>query len=121
MDRKKSIKYALIICPSILFLICVYTLPIHESVMLLLIPFIPFLVFCDACFYTMPCAILILALWCLAAFFMLFSVRGRKIVKRMKYVPLVLIAVVILGYISTEITNFLADAHLPIIGLGVID
>ena len=121
MDKKVIFKYGRIILPSVIFLVCVYALPVHYQVMLLMIPFLPIIIFCDACFYTMPCAIVLLLLWLIVSFVLLFISRGRKIIKKTKFVPMALIAVIVLGLVSTKISSLLIDANLPVIGIGAIE
>jgi len=101
----------------LLFLILAYALPIHSAIMVLLVPFLPFMFILDICFFLAPIAIVLLILWGIVSFFILFRKDKDIVFKKTKVIPIALLTIIVLGCISVEVTGFLHDSDLPNIGL----
>ncbi len=117
VKRKQFYKTVSIVLPPLLFIIVVYSLPIHTSIMLLMVPFIPIVLILDACFYTAPFILFLFVCWLLFAFAVAFFPKKRHLISKTRLLPVIFISVLLLGYASTKVTTFLIDADLPRIGL----
>lgn len=117
IKRKQFYKTVLMVIPPLLFIFVAYLLPIHSSVMLLMVPFIPIMLVFDACFYTAPFILFLFVCWLLFVFVVAFFPKKRYLISKTKILPAIFISVLLLGYASTKVTTFLVDADLPKIGL----
>ena len=117
MDRSKIIRRIIIVAPSLILLIAAYVLPVHDAIMLLLIPFMPLVLIFDACFYLMPVAIGILAVWLLVLLGFAVFKKAEDYSTKTKIVPITMLVILLMGYVSINITSFLLDANLPEIGI----
>ena len=122
MDIKKIAKIMLMVLPFCLFLVGATYLPVHTSIKILMIPFIPILLLFDATFYLAPLCIIILFAWLLMFVVKLFKGKAFEFIKKTKYIFLAAIIVTVLGLCaSTHTTTFLLDADIPGLGLTAED
>ena len=118
MDKKRVLKIFLMVLPFAVFLVGATYLPVHNSIQILMIPFIPILLILDIAFFLAPLFIFVLIFWCIKFLISIFRKQVKIFVKKTKYIPLIAILIMFLGfYASTHTTTFFLDVDIPTLGL----